>query len=186
LELTAPNSIPNTPLSFGRTGSNTDTTPNFTADISDPDTAQQIKGRFQIYQDDGVTLISTIDSAFRTGAGTVTAEYTSALAIGVYRLRVAAVDDAGAISPYTAFIQFQVTQLVSEDTTLIWDVKQNTSKDLSLLWDIAANNIKEVALLWNVLVRSENKDFSLQWRIENPWILVPLDDDSPSTVWTEV
>lgn len=179
------NVAPNTPTNLQRTGANTDTTPNFSADISDPNTTQQIKGRFQIYQSDGVTLIGTVDSAFRTGAGNVTAEYTSALAVGTYKVKVATVDDLGLISAYTSLVTFTVTTDIAKDSIELWNVRQNVSVDSTELWNVALNGVKDIGFRWDTRVNVTPLALTLLWAVYNPWIKVEADPETPP-LWTEV
>lgn len=178
------NSTPNVPTNLSRQAPNTDTTPVFQADISDPDTSQQIKARFQIYQNDGVTLIGSVDSAFNTGAGTVTAEYASALAVGTYKVQVATVDDLGVISAYTSQVTFTVTQTVTKDETLKWNVAALLTKDETLLWGVLVNNQKDVSLVWGVRVNVPPKDLTLLWDVEPAWVDVPYETLAPT--WQDV
>lgn len=179
------NVAPNTPTAVGRDAgnANTDTTPLLTANITDPDVGQQIKARFEIYQSDGVTLVGTVDSAFRTGDGVVTVEYSTALAVGSYKVRAQTVDDLTLSSAFSALVDFQVTSLVTKDSILKWNVYQSVPKDLVLLWNVQQNNTKDFILLWNVLLpASVNKTFL--WDIYPVWTEVPYEAAAPT--WEEV
>lgn len=173
---------PSTPTNLQRTGLQTDTTPNFSADISDLNTSQQIKARFEIYQSDGTTLIATVDSAFRTGAGTVTAEYGTALPVGTYKVKAKTIDDLGLESGYTSLLTFNVTTSVSKDLTLLWNIREAGIKNLTLLWNILENSAKTLTVLWRTKELSEPKDLTLRWNTNPPWEEVTEND----TDWEEV
>jgi hypothetical protein len=177
------NVAPSIPTNLARISDATDTTPLFSADISDPNTGQQIKARFEIQTLAGAA-VGTVDSAFRSGAGNVTAEYSSALAVGQYKVRAQTIDDLGLVSAQTAFVNFDVTQTVTKDETLKWDVRQYVFKDVSLLWDVLTNNSKELTLLWNVYQSVAPKDITLLWSVEPVWVDVPYETVSPT--WQEV
>lgn len=179
------NQTPNVPTALTVTSDVLDTTPVFSADISDPDSSQQIKGRFQIYQSDGTTLVGTIDSALRTGAGTVTAEYASALPVGTYKVQAATVDDAGAISAYTAQTTFYVKTQVTDDSVLRWDVDELIIDNLDLRWNVVVSNQKDLILPWNVKVSVQANDLTLRWSKYTPWTNVDPDPESPVT-WEKV
>lgn len=177
----AGNSVPDVPTNLQRTGDETDTTPTFSVDVSDPDSSQQVKARFSIWQNDGTTLVGTVDSAFRTGAGIVTAEYASALPVGTYRVSAIAIDDLGLVSTSTGHVAFDVTQQSTLDRASLWDVRAFTNVDRATLWDVQQTGVKDVSTKWNVLV-SSSKDVSLKWDVETPWV-------SPAQlehIWTEV
>lgn len=179
------NATPNVPTALTVTSDVLDTTPTFSADISDPDTSQQIKGRFQIYQSDGTTLVGSVDSALRTGAGSVTAEYASALPVGTYKVQVATVDDAGAISAYTAQVMFNVKTQVTDDLILRWDVDELILDSLELKWNVVVSNQKDFNLSWNVRTQVQANDLTLRWSKYTPWVNVDPDPQSPVT-WEEV
>lgn len=179
----AGNTPPNTPTSLQRTGLTSDTTPVFSADISDPDSGQQIKSRFTIFQNDGVTVVGTVDSSFRTGAGTVTAEYASALSSGSYKVSAVTIDDQGASSSATAQVAFNVTVPVSKDMNLLWNTNALIPVDINLLWNVQVSNQVNISLKWNVLASVE-KDVTLLWGQRDPWTPVPSPDNHE--LWTEV
>lgn len=178
------NQTPNVPTALSRVLPNTVTTPTFQASISDPDTGQQVKARFQLFQSDGVTSIGTVDSGFVTTSGTVTAQYASALSVGTYKVAAAAVDAIGAISAYSAQITFYVTSDVPKDSILVWNVAQLSSHDTILVWNVLASNSKDIVLLWNVTTQVV-LDRTLLWTVNTPWINKPFDPNAPE-VWTEV
>ena len=176
-----PNEPPNVPTNLQVTSVGTDTTPVFSADISDPDTDQQIKARFEVRTLAGVVL-GTLDSAFRTGAGTITAEWADALALGEYQVRVKTIDDAGEESAYTAWVDFTITQFVSPvSLNLIWNVIGSVPKELSLLWDIAEGNQKDLGLVWNT-AKFVSEDLELLWNKKTPWTEVTESTD----IWRRV
>lgn len=168
------NISPNTPINVQRVGPGTDITPNFSADISDPDSTQQIKARFELYQNDGVTVIGTVDSVFRTGAGTATAEYATGLPIGQYKVRAKTIDDQGLESAWTAFVNFNVAFDVQQESTYLWNTQVFVSDDSSYLWDLQANNIVEGKFRWSVQQLTPEKDVRIRWKMKTVW--VPVDD----------
>lgn len=179
------NATPNVPTALTVTSDVLDTTPTFSASISDPDSSQQIKGRFQIYQSDGTTLVGTVDSALRTGAGSVTAEYASALPVGTYKVQVATVDDLGAISAYTAQVTFNVKTQVTDDSIFRWDVDELIVDSLTVRWNVIVSNQKDLSLPWNVKVPVQANDLTFRWAKYTPWVTVDPDPQSPVT-WEEV
>lgn len=173
---------PDIPTNLQRAGIQTDTTPSFSADISDLNTSQQIKARFEIYQSDGTTLIATIDSAFRTGAGTVSAEYGTALPVGTYKVKAKTIDDLGLESGYTSLLTFKVTASVQKDLSLFWNIREAGIKTISLLWNILENSAKNLTMLWRTKELSEIKSLTLKWNTNPPWEEVTEND----TDWEEV
>lgn len=179
ISLNAPSNLP---TNLQRVGVETDTTPEFSCEVSDPNTDDQIKARFEI-QTSGGAAVAIIDSDFRTGNGVVTKEYSSALSTGEYRVRAKSIDGSGEESAYTDWLDFRVTQaVVPKDAALQWNVVGNQEKDFSLSWDVAEGNLKNVSLLWDVYAQT-NVDVELPWRVATPWREVP--EENPS-IWTEV
>lgn len=177
------NVAPDTPTALTRTGAETDTTPNLSLSVTDPNTGDQIKGRFEIQTAAGAA-VGTIDSSFRTGDGTVTAEYGSTLSPGNYRVRATALDDDGAQSAATDWVYFDVTVAVSPlSLNLLWNVRGNYSKDLSLLWDVAVNGQKDLSMLWNVR-EYVSLDLELLWSQKTPWTRVQNDESTWERVYT--
>lgn len=172
---------PNTPTGLIKTGVSTDTTPNFSVDISDPNTSQQIKARFEIYQDDGVTLVGITESAWRTGAGNVTGEYASSLAVGKYKVRAKTIDDTARESSYTGFVSFNVANTIIKDLAMSWDINSNANKDLPMSWEVLMSNIKDLPVSWNVY-NSVEIDIPVLWEIATTWR--PIIE--PDQVWIEV
>lgn len=178
------NVAPNTPTNLQRTGGvGTDTTPSFSADISDPNSTQAIKARFEIYQSDGVTLVGSVDSTLTAGSHTATAEYSSTLPVGTYKVQAKTIDDLGLESAYTAQVTFYVTTAVQKDLTLLWNVRQNISIDLTLLWNVHQSNTKDLTLLWNVRILV-TKDLTIRWNAYPHWEDVPYESTTPT--WEEV
>jgi len=179
------NVAPGVPTAVGRDPSNdsTDTTPLLTATITDANSGQQIKARFQIYQNDGTTLVGTVDSAFRTGNGVVTAEYSSALAVGQYKVQAKTIDDTALESAYSSQVPFQVTSLVTKDLSLLWNTKLLVTDDLTIYWNVARNGEKDLTLLWNTLLEV-HKDLEILWNAHPYWENVPYEETSPT--WGEV
>lgn len=179
------NAAPNVPTALTVTSDVLDTTPVFSVSISDPDTSQQIKGRFQIYQSDGTTLVGTVDSALRTGAGSVTAEYSSALPVGNYKVQAATVDDAGLISSYTAQVSFSVKQAIEENINLLWKTDALIVEDISYQWNVLVANQKDISFLWKTFEQTE-LGFSTLWGIRPPWVPVDPDPDNNPVLWEKV
>lgn len=179
------NVAPGVPTAVGRDPSNdsTDTTPLLTATITDANTGQQIKARFQIYQNDGTTLVGTVDSAFRTGNGVVTAEYSSALPVGEYKVQAKTIDDTALESAYSSQVPFQVTSLVTKDLNVLWNTLLLVNDDLTIYWNVARNGEKDLTLLWNTLLEV-NKDLEILWNAYPYWENVPYEETSPT--WGEV
>lgn len=178
------NVAPNTPTNLQVTSDVLDTTPVFSADISDANPGQQIKGRFQVYQNDGTTLVATIESAFRTGNGNVTVEYASALPPGNYKLQAAAVDDLNLVSAYTAQISFQIKTTVEKDIDLRWEVDILVEKNLSVSWNVLSANQKDLGIYWVTTVQAE-KDLAVLWGMTTIWY--PVDTPAENVVtWEEV
>ncbi len=202
---------PNTPTNLAVTTPTSDTTPGFTCDVTDPDLGDKIKARFEIETSGGVS-IGSVDSAFEAGLSpTRTAEYTSALSIGNYRVRAKAIDEAGGQSGYTSYVDFFIGTITTKDLAILFDVKVITNKDLALLYDIkeitnkdleilfdvldkivtnkdleilfdiAGITEKDLALLWDVKEEAL-KDLVLLWDSDIPWTEVTTAD----IVWTEV
>lgn len=149
---TPPNSTPSVPTSVSRTGLVTDTTPNFSASVSDPDSpSEQIKARFEVSTLAGVVQ-GTIDSSFRSGDGAVTAEYGSSLAVGQYRVRAKALDDSAAESAYSGYTNFDVKASLSFDSIFLWDVQAGlpVQFDSILLWNVLAEEEYDSIFLWDV------------------------------------
>lgn len=176
------NVAPDVPTNLARVLPNTDTSPSFTADLVDSNTGQLVKARFTLYQSDGTTLIGTVDSTFAASPHTATAEYSAALGVGTYKVKVSAIDDLGAQSADSAQITFYVTASVSEDLTLLWNVLQNVTENLTLLWNVLAANQKDLILLWNNYI-ALSKSLELQWQNKHIWTLV---EDATDPTWTEV
>ncbi|MEX2398806.1 MAG: glycine-rich domain-containing protein [Candidatus Saccharimonadales bacterium] len=101
------NIAPDVPTTLQVTSQNIDTTPSFSCDVSDPNTGDDVKARFEVSTSAGST-VGTVDSAFVTTSGTVTAEYTTALDVGEYRVRVKAIDEHGEESAYTNYVDFSI------------------------------------------------------------------------------
>lgn len=175
---------PNVPINLVQSSATTDTTPQFTCDISDPNATQNIKARFKLYQNDGTTLIGTVDSALRTGAGSVSAEYTSALPVGTYKVKASTIDALGSESADTAFVTFYVRTAVTDDIVALWDVRHSIAEDLVLSWNVNISNQKDLALLWNTFANVAPEDLTLLWRTHTYW--TPVDDTVESTTWVEV
>lgn len=178
------NVAPNTPTALSQISATTDTTPTFQCSISDSNATQQIKARFQIYDVTETTLIATFDSSFRTGAGSVSAEYTSALAVGTYKVRAKTIDDLAAESSYSAFITIYIRATVTKDSIALWHVTEANIIDVGLQWEVLADNLVDLELQWGVKELVDPTDVVLLWSSETPWKLVNSDDDSPS--WTLV
>jgi hypothetical protein len=116
--LLKPNVAPNTPTVLQVNTATSDTTPNFSARISDIDTrfggAQPIKARFEVYENDGVTLVGTVDSITYTtyDAGqqyrTANADYPTPLIPRTYKVRVQTVDDEPLTSAFTSLVSFDI------------------------------------------------------------------------------
>lgn len=177
------NVAPGVPTNVGRQTPYTDTTPVLTADLNDNNTGQSVKARFELYQSDGTTLIATIDSGFVTAPATATAEYTTALPVGTYKVRAKGIDDLAAESAYSALTTIYVTQEASEDLILKWNVRALAIEDLILIWNVIRAGEKDLALIWNTKLEV-SEDLVLKWNTKTPWRTVDLDDDA--TTWTEV
>lgn len=166
------------------------TTPSFQALIRDWDGGQQIKARFEVYDNAGTTLIGSVDSSFYTAPivnGTVmaTATYGSSLPVGQYKLRVKAIDSDGLESAVTSFVDFQVNVAVTDDLGLVFNVADSAvpvSKDLGLVWDVRQNNVKDLSVPWTTFEQSL-KNLALFWGVDTAWIHV--DDDIGGTIWVE-
>lgn len=180
ISLKGTNSPPNTPTTLQRTGLETDTTPNFSCDVSDPNAGEQIKARFEVQTAAGAA-IGTVDSAFRTGNGTVTAEYSSALAIGTYRVRSKSIDDDAAESANTGWVSFSVLTSVEEDTNFLWNVKAVTDEDIQLIWNVEEENTVDLEVVWNTYQSTED-NIQFGWSVLTPWQEVVEDTD----IWTQV
>lgn len=178
------NVAPNTPSNLQRTSAVSDTTPVFSADISDNDTGQQIKCRFEIYQNDEVTLVGTVDSALTTGSHTATAEYSSSLSNGLYKLRAKTIDDGGLESGYTAWVAFTIGVTVNDDLELLWNAQVTVTDDLDARWNVVVNNQVDFEVLWNVQAQVVPIDLSLKWSSRTTW--VPVDDTLVASTWSEV
>lgn len=174
------NSVPDTPTNLTKSLPNTDTSPVFTADVSDTDSLQAIKARFTLYESDGTTLIGSVDSSLIAGPHNATAEYSSALPVGTYKVKATTIDDLGAESSATSQITFYITTNVTIDNTLLWSVKQNITDDITLVWSINLNGEKDLTLIWEVKVGSEPKDIQLLWNVSPVWEEVSYDSSTPS------
>jgi hypothetical protein len=172
--------IPDVPTGLSRTGDGFDTTPNFSATVTDPD-GNTTKARFELYQNDGTTLIGTVDSSFVASGGAATAEYTSALAVGTYKVRAKAIDSEGMESAWTSMLTFNVTQATTKDLAASWDVYIYATKDLAVSWDIAAGNVKDLVVSWNVAAYV-TKDLVMSWEVQTPWTPITEAD----ATWTRV
>jgi len=179
------NSVPATPTDLTVTSDVLDNTPVFSASVSDPDTSQQIKGRFQIYQNDGTTLVGTIDSALRTGAGTVTAEYASALPVGTYKVQAATVDDAGAVSAYTAQTTFYVKTTVTQDEQFIWDTDALINVNSDMRWDVLVANQKDFSFSWHIKQEASTEK-TFFWNDYPIWTPVDADAENNPVTWERV
>lgn len=168
------NQPPNVPTNVQRTGVETDATPNFSCDVSDPNSPNDnIKARFELRHKNGA-IIGTVDSAFRTGNGTVTAEWNTALTTGFYEVRAKAIDEIGAESAYSGWVEFRVTENVSPvDRQFLWNVFGNTTKEHELLWNVAESNRVSTTLSWNIRALDDPKDLVLVWDSRTPWKKVP-------------
>lgn len=180
------NAPPAVPANLVRTGSVTDATPNFSADLTGYAGIQvQTKVRFELYQNDGVTLIGAIDSSYITGAGTVSAEYGTTLALGTYKVRAQAIETGGQSSAWTSLVTFQVNVGVTKDLGLVWNVASPTVavfKDLNLKWNVVELKAKQLTLLWTVYA-AVTKDLTLNWNVATAWGEV---SETENTIWTEV
>jgi len=179
------NYSPNVPTNLQVTSDVLDTTPVFSADVSDPDTTQQIKGRFTIYQSDGTTVVGTIDSALTAGAHTATAEYASALPVGNYKVAAATVDDVGAVSAQTSQVSFSIKQTVETDEQFIWDVDALIVVNRQLIWDVLVANQKDIQLIWNTTEQAE-VNVSLEWVTKPVWTVVDPDPENNPVTWEKV
>lgn len=191
------NSTPDTPTNLVVTSVSTDTTPNFSCSVNDVDFSgsEQVKARFTIQTAAGAA-VGTVDSSFRSSAGTCTAEYTSALSIGQYRVAARAIDDDGAESADTAWVYFDVTTLVTKDQQYIWDIFEQINKDLVIDFDTILYTPAEVdlALDWAVFGQIQKDlnitfdvtipvelDLELIWDNRNGWVDIPI----YNATWTE-
>lgn len=175
---------PAPPSNLQRTSLSTVTTPSFSADLLES-SGNQVKARYELYQNDGVTLIGTIDSAYITSNGTVSATYGSALPVGNYKVRAQTIDSSGYASAWTALTSFQINTAVTKDQTFLWDVATPTtpvSKDSTYLWNVDELKAKQFGLVWTVYSQAL-KDLTLLWNVNTPWVKV-IDD--VGTVWTGV
>lgn len=175
---------PNVPTNLQVTSDTLDTTPNFSADASDPNGTQQHKVRFEVYDRARTTLQGTVDSTLTSGAHTAVAEFASALAVGQYSLRAKGIDDTLLESAYTAWVDFDIrSSVAAPDMDLLWDIRAYVSQDDTYLWDIAENATKSLVLLWNVRQNLDPpKDLVLLWDINTPWTTVTEDAD----IWSRV
>lgn len=187
------NDPPNTPTAPVQTSNPTVTTPTLGATVSSPDN-RTVKARFELYQSDGTTLITTMDSGLVASGAQATATYGTPLALGQYKFRVKAIDSLGLESGWTSLIDFQILTAVSKDRTYLWNTLQlSGNKDLTALWNVIANNAKLFGFVWNVLVNS-SKDLSFKWNLQTPWNEVNPDVGSEwggkkprdSDIWTTV
>lgn len=193
------NTPPDTPTNLIVTSAETDTTPSFQCEVSDADFAssEQVKARFTI-QTLGGSPVGTVDSSFVSSAGITWAEYTSGLSIGQYRVKAQAIDDDGATSAETSWVNFDVVTTVTQDIQYIWDVKEQTNKDLQIIYDTFYKDLaeKDLQLIWDVFGRIEKeleliydvkvlieKDVALAWDSRTPWVIIPEPSD---TVWTPI
>lgn len=101
---------PVAPTSLTRTGNTYDSTPNFSAVALEPN-GYTAKVRFEIYQNNETTLVGTVDSGFVAANTTATAEYTTLLPVGTYKLRAKTISSSGMESGYTSWTSFTVTPL---------------------------------------------------------------------------
>jgi hypothetical protein len=179
------NAAPYIPTNLQRTGGVLDNTPNFSVDIAGyAGYAVQNKARFEIYDSSGLTLIGTIDSPYITGGGAATAEYSSTLALGSYKVRAQTIEQAGQISGWTAMVDFSVLQAVNKDLNALWNVADPTvpvPKDLNALWNVVENKAVQLGLLWTVYERSI-KDIAITWHVATAWGKITEND----TIWTRV
>jgi hypothetical protein len=183
IELLKPNVPPSTPTGLQETSPNTSTTPTFSAVVTDPD-GNQVKARFEIYQNDGTTLIGTVDSGFAASGSTLSATYSSALPVGTYKVRAQGIDDSASGGTWTSLLTFTVVTTVNKDSIYLWNVADPTtprSKDSILIWNVVENKAKQLGLIWIVYQRVVN-DLSLKWNIGTPWTKVTED----ATTWTGV
>lgn len=179
------NTLPGTPTNLSRQGVNTDTTPLFQADVSDPDSGQNVKARFEVWDSGHSTLLGTVDSSFVAGSGTVTAEYSSGLVVGTYEVRAKAIDTLGAESGYTSYVVFTVTTQIDDDTTFLWDIDELVVKDIVFLWNVLVSNSKDVIFLWNVFTApSLVRDITFLWDTYPVWTNQPYEGSVPT--WQEV
>jgi hypothetical protein len=176
------NAAPGTPTGLAVTSAVTTTSPTFQATVPDDGTA---KARFEIYQNDGVTLVGTVDSSFVTGNTVASATYGAALPVGQYKVRAQTIDDVSQTSGWTSLVSFQILTSVNKDANFLWNVADPTtpvSKDLNLLWNVQVNNQKELTALWNTY-QAVIKDLTMLWKVSTAWTDVP---DDAGTIWSEV
>lgn len=187
------NDIPNLPTSLTQVSNATVTTPTLGATVSSPD-GRTCKGRFEIYQSDGTTLITSIDSALVASGAQAQVTYGTPLALGQYKFRVKNIDSLGLESAWTSLVDFQILTAVSRDRTYLWNALQlSGSKDITGLWNIVANNAKIFGLVWNTLVNI-SKDTTFKWNIQTSWTEVDPEEGSEwggkqprtSDIWTTV
>lgn len=162
------NDIPNLPTNLVQVSNPNVTTPTLGANVSSPD-GRTCKGRFEIYQSDGTTLITSIDSSLVASGAQAQVTYGTPLALGQYKFRVKNVDSLGLESAWTSLVDFQILTAVSRDRTYLWNVLQlSGAKDLTGLWNVVANNAKTIGLVWNALVNSPI-DMTFKWNLQTSW-----------------
>lgn len=182
-DITFNNHTPSTPTGLSCTTPVTDTTPGFSCSVADVDLLEQIKARFTVYQSDMSTVVGTIDSSFRSGSGSVSANYPTPLTPGVYYVGAKAIDDGGASSSETSKVQFQIQGTYSLDADLICDVAAFASIDIDLICDIESSSDLDIDLILDITT-SDQLDIDLLIDIDTGWI--PQDDTTIDSLWTEV
>lgn len=183
LDTTFNNRAPSTPTSLQVDSGPTDTTPGFSCSVSDPDLLEQIKARFTIYESDQSTVVGTVDSSFRQGNGSVSAEYNTILPGGTYYVDAQSIDDGGLSSNKTAKVQFQIQSTASLDTKLRLDIAAFDLLDTTLLVDVESSTLLDTILRLDVAV-DDIFDTKLRLNVDTGWRRV---DDTPvDSIWTRV
>jgi hypothetical protein len=199
--------VPNVPENLERVGPGTDNTPLFRADISTSDLEDSIRARFEILTrteplnlvtenedklvtETGLEIVGRtfqyfqeVDSPFVEGSGTVEAEYSNALPVGVYGVRAKAISAQNPESGYTSIITFIVSQIVSSEfKTLLWNIKEFVESDnKTLIWNVTVAGERIGVLRWNQR-EPQLKDNTLRWIKRTPWREVDYNED----IWRRI
>lgn len=130
-------SVPNIPTDVFKVAEPANTSPLFSAWVSDLAENQRVKARFQILDANNVAVGGTFDSTFVEGNGTITARTGSVLIAGTsYKIQAASVDDSGNISAYSDPVPFVVGYAASKTVNTPWNVLTRVTKEVNTSWNV--------------------------------------------------
>lgn len=156
--------VPNAPVSVAYVYEAGQNMPLVNAYLSSASQAQPILGRFSIYAVGNPTALTTFDSAFRTGDGSVSARSPITLAPGDYIVRAIAVNDNAEASGPSADTSFSIYTVVGNAVNTPWNVRAIVPDTANLVWNVRATTATTGAQVWNTY-QAINKTNNELWNV---------------------